>query len=210
MTKSIRPKSCSNRRSIMPSVSGSFKKFNGTSDAEETASNSSAVGSTSSNQAFSKVGFCNSSNWTIFSLLSARFTARIIRIRLMVEDIRIALLLETGYPRFLQVMFEFYPSPRAKHNFLKPYIFTVTNRTTAEVLLMELAIETNGLTKKYGSLTAVKKLNLKVERKTIHGFLGPNGAGKTTTIKILVGLLKPNEGTVKVLGQVKWNINTYS
>ena len=53
----------------------------------------------------------------------------------MVEDIRIALLLETGYPRFLQVMFEFYPSPRAKHNFLKPYIFTVTNRTTAEVLL---------------------------------------------------------------------------
>ncbi len=50
---------------------------------------------------------------------------------------------------------------------------------------MELAIETNGLTKKYGSLTAVNKLNLKVERNTIHGFLGPNGAGKTTTIKIL-------------------------
>src|SRR3989304_4433775 len=98
-------------------------------------------------------------------------------------------------------MFEFYPSPRAKHNFLKPYISTVTNRTTAEVLLMELAIETNGLTKKYGSLTAVKKLDLKVERNTIHGFLGPNGAGKTTTIKVLVGLLKPNEGTVKVLGQ---------
>jgi ABC-2 type transport system ATP-binding protein len=66
---------------------------------------------------------------------------------------------------------------------------------------MELAIETNDLTKKYGSLTAVNKLNLKVERNTIHGFLGPNGAGKTTTIKILVGLLKPNEGTVKVLGQ---------
>lgn len=66
---------------------------------------------------------------------------------------------------------------------------------------MDLAIETSGLTKKYGSLTAVSKLDLKVKRNTIHGFLGPNGAGKTTTIKILVGLLRPNEGTVKVLGQ---------
>lgn len=66
---------------------------------------------------------------------------------------------------------------------------------------MELAIETNGLTKRYGSLTAVNKLNLNVQRNTIHGFLGPNGAGKTTTMKILVGLLRPNEGTVKVLGQ---------
>jgi ABC-2 type transport system ATP-binding protein len=66
---------------------------------------------------------------------------------------------------------------------------------------MELAIETIGLTKRYGSLTAVNKLDLKVERNTIHGFLGPNGAGKTTTIKIMVGLLKPNEGTVRVLGQ---------
>jgi ABC-2 type transport system ATP-binding protein len=66
---------------------------------------------------------------------------------------------------------------------------------------MELAIETNGLTKRYGSLTAVNKLNLKVQRNTVHGFLGPNGAGKTTTMKILVGLLRPNEGTVKVLGQ---------
>ena len=66
---------------------------------------------------------------------------------------------------------------------------------------MELAIETIGLTKRYGSLTAVNKLNLKVQRNTIHGFLGPNGAGKTTTIKILVGLLRPDEGTVKILGQ---------
>jgi ABC-type multidrug transport system ATPase subunit len=66
---------------------------------------------------------------------------------------------------------------------------------------MDLAIETSGLTKKYGSLTAVNKLDLKVKRNTVHGFLGPNGAGKTTTIKILVGLLKTNEGTVRVLGQ---------
>lgn len=66
---------------------------------------------------------------------------------------------------------------------------------------MDLAVETIGLTKKYGSLTVVNKLDLKVARGSIHGFLGPNGAGKTTTIKILVGLLKPTEGTVKVLGQ---------
>jgi len=66
---------------------------------------------------------------------------------------------------------------------------------------MELAIETKGLTKRYGPLTAVNKLNLTVKRNTVHGFLGPNGAGKTTTIKILVGLLKPDEGAVKVLGQ---------
>jgi len=66
---------------------------------------------------------------------------------------------------------------------------------------MEPAIETINLTKRYGSLTAVNKLNLRVEKNTIHGFLGPNGAGKTTTIKVLVSLLKPDEGTVKVLGQ---------
>lgn len=66
---------------------------------------------------------------------------------------------------------------------------------------MELAIETVGLTKKYGSLIAVNKLDLKVERNTIHGFLGPNGAGKTTTIKVLVGLLRPDGGIAKVLGR---------
>jgi len=66
---------------------------------------------------------------------------------------------------------------------------------------MELAIETSGLTKRYESLIAVDKLDLKVERNTIHGFLGPNGAGKTTTLKILVGLLKPDGGSVSVLGQ---------
>jgi ABC-2 type transport system ATP-binding protein len=66
---------------------------------------------------------------------------------------------------------------------------------------VELVIETSNLTKRYGALTAVNKLNLKVQRGSIHGFLGPNGAGKTTTIKILVGLLTPDEGNVKVLGQ---------
>ncbi len=66
---------------------------------------------------------------------------------------------------------------------------------------MDLAIETINLTKQYDSLIAVNKLNLKVQRNTIHGFLGPNGAGKSTTIKILVGLLKASEGIAKVLGK---------
>jgi ABC-2 type transport system ATP-binding protein len=66
---------------------------------------------------------------------------------------------------------------------------------------LEFVIETTNLTKKYGSLVAVDKLDLKVRADTIHGFLGPNGAGKTTTIKILVGLLKPDGGSVNVLGQ---------
>lgn len=65
---------------------------------------------------------------------------------------------------------------------------------------MEPAIETANLTKKYGSLLAVSNLNLNVDVNTIHGFLGPNGAGKTTTIKMLVGLLKPDGGSAKILG----------
>lgn len=66
---------------------------------------------------------------------------------------------------------------------------------------MSLAIETIDLTKRYGDLTAVNKLNIKVRSGTIHGFLGPNGAGKTTTIKILVGLLRPEGGRAIVLGE---------
>ena len=66
---------------------------------------------------------------------------------------------------------------------------------------MEFVIEATNLTKKYGSLVAVNELDLKVKADTVHGFLGPNGAGKTTTIKILVGLLKPDGGSVSVLGQ---------
>jgi ABC-type multidrug transport system ATPase subunit len=66
---------------------------------------------------------------------------------------------------------------------------------------LKYAIETTNLTKNYGRLVAVNQLDLKVQTDTIHGFLGPNGAGKTTTIKILVGLLKPNSGSVSILGQ---------
>lgn len=61
-------------------------------------------------------------------------------------------------------------------------------------------IEIQNLTKSYGKLVAVNKLNLRVEPKQVHGFLGPNGAGKTTTIKMLVGLLRPDSGSLKIFG----------
>jgi len=71
---------------------------------------------------------------------------------------------------------------------------------------LEFVIEVTNLTKKYGSLIAVDKLILNVGEGSIHGFLGPNGAGKTTTIKIFVGLLKPDAGSVSVLGQqIGWD-----
>lgn len=56
------------------------------------------------------------------------------------------------------------------------------------------------LTKHYGNLTAVSGLNLDIPAGECFGFLGPNGAGKTTTIKLLAGLLKPNEGIIEISG----------
>lgn len=68
------------------------------------------------------------------------------------------------------------------------------------MMTTEFIIEIQNLTKKYGSLTAVNNLNIKIPRGQLFGFLGPNGAGKTTTIKILAGLLKPTSGSVKIGG----------
>jgi ABC-2 type transport system ATP-binding protein len=62
------------------------------------------------------------------------------------------------------------------------------------------AVETRELTKKYGSVVALDRLTLTVERGQILGFVGPNGAGKTTTIKILVGLARPTSGSARVAG----------
>jgi ABC-type multidrug transport system ATPase subunit len=64
-----------------------------------------------------------------------------------------------------------------------------------------LAIETARLTRRYGNLIAVEGLNLNVQRGSIYGFLGPNGAGKTTTIRMLLGLIRPNEGDVLLLNE---------
>ena len=63
------------------------------------------------------------------------------------------------------------------------------------------AIETDGLTKRFGRSTVVADLALRVPAGSVFGFLGPNGSGKTTTIRMLLGLLTPDGGEVRLLGQ---------
>jgi ABC-2 type transport system ATP-binding protein len=63
------------------------------------------------------------------------------------------------------------------------------------------AIQTHGLTRRFGALTAVDDVTLSVAPGQFFGFLGPNGAGKSTTIKMLTGLLEPSAGSIEILGQ---------
>lgn len=65
----------------------------------------------------------------------------------------------------------------------------------------EYVIETRNLTKQYGVQKSVSDLNIHVKRGRIYGLLGRNGAGKTTTMKMLLGLIKPTSGTVKIFGK---------
>ncbi|WP_273852698.1 ABC transporter ATP-binding protein [Guptibacillus spartinae] len=67
---------------------------------------------------------------------------------------------------------------------------------------MEHVIIVKGVSKKYGSVFAVKDLSFAVKKGEIFGIIGPNGAGKTTTLEMLEGVLKPNSGTIDVLGYV--------
>lgn len=73
--------------------------------------------------------------------------------------------------------------------------FSVTD--TAGVL----AISTEGLTRRFGSHLAVNGVALSVPHGAVYGFLGPNGSGKTTTIRLLLGLMRPHEGSVELFGQ---------
>ena len=66
---------------------------------------------------------------------------------------------------------------------------------------MSTIIEIQGLTKKYGDLTALHDLSLNIEEGEVFGFIGPNGAGKTTTMRILTTLLKPTGGKAWVAGE---------
>lgn len=65
----------------------------------------------------------------------------------------------------------------------------------------EIAIDAKGLTRRFGSFTAVDQVTLSIERGEIFGFLGSNGCGKSTTMKMLTGLLPPTEGTATLFGQ---------
>ena len=64
----------------------------------------------------------------------------------------------------------------------------------------DIAVQTSGLTRRFGDVLAVRDVNLAVEPGRFFGFLGPNGAGKSTTIKMLTGLLAPTSGTVTIAG----------
>lgn len=63
-----------------------------------------------------------------------------------------------------------------------------------------LAVRSTGLTKRFGSRTAVDSIDLVVPAGAVYGFLGPNGSGKTTTIRMLLGLVEPTAGAAQVLG----------
>ena len=66
------------------------------------------------------------------------------------------------------------------------------------------AIEIRNLVKNFGSVLALDGLDLTVREGEVHGFLGPNGAGKSTTIRVLLGLVKADSGTVRLLGGDPW------
>jgi ABC-2 type transport system ATP-binding protein len=62
------------------------------------------------------------------------------------------------------------------------------------------AVELKGVTKRYGEILAVDKVDLTINKGEIFGLLGPNGSGKSTTLKMLLGLVQPDSGSVNVLG----------
>ena len=64
----------------------------------------------------------------------------------------------------------------------------------------DLMIECDGLTKRFGTFTAVDHVSFSVARGSIFGFLGPNGSGKSTVIRMLCGILETTEGTASVAG----------
>ncbi len=66
--------------------------------------------------------------------------------------------------------------------------------------MQEQVLELQNVSKKYGSFTAVDNISLAIPKGSIYGFLGPNGAGKTTTIRMILDIIKPDSGTVTVLG----------
>ncbi|MFH9067731.1 ATP-binding cassette domain-containing protein [Streptomyces coeruleorubidus] len=73
---------------------------------------------------------------------------------------------------------------------------------------MSYAFQAEGLIKRFGSTTALDGIDLTVRTGEVHGYLGPNGAGKSTTIRILLGLLRADAGSVRLLGGDPWRDST--
>src|ERR1041385_1813604 len=67
--------------------------------------------------------------------------------------------------------------------------------------MSEAMIECEGLTKRFGTFTAVDHVSFTVGKGSIFGFLGPNGSGKSTVIRMLCGILEPSEGTARIAGR---------
>ena len=67
--------------------------------------------------------------------------------------------------------------------------------------MADYIVETERLTKRYGDRLSVSELTLRVPEGGVYGFIGPNGAGKTTTMKLLLGLVKPTGGTIRLMGR---------
>ena len=82
---------------------------------------------------------------------------------------------------------------------------TSARRTDGSRASASAAISMREVVKSYGRVRALDGLDLEVARGEVHGFLGPNGAGKSTTIRILLGILRHNAGTVRLLGEDPWS-----
>jgi ABC-2 type transport system ATP-binding protein len=67
------------------------------------------------------------------------------------------------------------------------------------------AVEIRGVTKTFGSFSAVSDLSLDVPQGTVYGFIGPNGSGKTTTLRMIMRIIHPDRGDIRVLGESSWN-----
>ena len=66
--------------------------------------------------------------------------------------------------------------------------------------MIEASVETRGLTRRFGTVAAVRDLSIRIDKGEVFGLLGPNGSGKTTTIRMLCGLLEPSAGSASVAG----------
>jgi ABC-2 type transport system ATP-binding protein len=77
--------------------------------------------------------------------------------------------------------------------------------TSTSVLAMTNVVEMTGVLKRFGPVTALDGLDLTVAEGEVHGFLGPNGAGKSTTLRLLLGMLRSDGGSLRVLGLDPWS-----